>query len=249
MICAIHQPQFLPWLGYFAKIAQSQTFVFLDDVQYKKNEWQNRNRVRIADGWQWLTVPVKYKFGQKINEIFIDNSQDWRAKHWQALITNYQRAPYFKDYRDFFQEVYQQEWEYLAKFNIYLIEEIMRFLGLKKEMKKSSDLRVEGKKTERLVEICKALGADTYLSGSGAKDYLNLKLFEKVNIKVIFQNFLHPIYRQNYPGFEPNMSIIDLLFNEGKKNLSLLRGRENRTLTSYPLPLRERKGRRGGYYV
>ncbi|MCK4244243.1 MAG: WbqC family protein [Candidatus Omnitrophica bacterium] len=225
MICAIHQPQFLPWLGYFDKIDKSDIFVFLDNVQYKKNEWQNRNRIKIAHGWQWLTIPVKYRFGQRINEILIDYSKDWRPKHWQALITNYQKSPYFKDYRDFFQKVYQQNWRYLAEINIYLIRKLMKFLGIEKEMKKASDLGIKGEKTIRLVEICKVLGADTYLSGQGAKDYLDLEKFKRAKIEVIFQEFAHPIYRQNYQGFEPNLSIIDLLFNEGKKSLSLLRGR------------------------
>ncbi|MDI6839375.1 MAG: WbqC family protein [bacterium] len=224
MICAIHQPQYLPWLGYFDKLLRSDFFVLLDDVQYKKNEWQNRNKISTSHGWQWLTVPVHYTFGQKINEVLINNKTNWGKKHLHSLVINYSGTPYFKDYRAFFEEVYSKKWEYLCELNIYLIKNLATFLGIQTELVKSSDLQVDGQKTDRLVNICKKLQADIYLSGEGAREYLDLSLFENEKIKVVFQNFNHPIYPQvKLDGnFQPNMSVIDLLFNYGKDSLKIL---------------------------
>ena len=118
MIVAIHQPQFMPWLGYFDKMDSCDVFVLLDNVQYKKNEYQNRNRIKTSKGWQWLTVPVNYKFPQKINEVMIENSSDWRKKHLHALETNYGKSPYFERYIDRFNGFYQQEWHSLSPVNI-----------------------------------------------------------------------------------------------------------------------------------
>jgi hypothetical protein len=102
LIVAVHQPQYLPWLGYFDKMRRADVFCYLNDVQYKKNEWQNRNRIKTAQNWQWLTVPVRYHFPEKINEVHINNGVDWTRKHLQALITNYRRAPYYKAYISIF---------------------------------------------------------------------------------------------------------------------------------------------------
>ncbi len=232
MICAIHQPQYLPWIGYFDKMQRSDVFVLLDDVQYKKNEWQNRNKIKTPQGWQWLTVPVHYTFGEKINEVLINNATNWGKKHWHALVVNYSGTTYFKDYKDFFEEVYNKQWKYLWELNIYLIKELSAFLGIETRLIKSSELQVEGEKTERLVRICKKLKADTYLSGNGAREYLDLNLFKREKVKVIFQDFEHPVYPQmrwrkneehrqdacaTDDDFQPNMSVVDLLFNCGKK--------------------------------
>lgn len=227
MICAIHQPQYLPWLGYFDKMRRSDVFVLLDDVQYKKNEWQNRNKIKTPQGWQWLTVPVHHTFGEKINEVLINNATNWGKKHLHALVVNYSGAFYSKDYKDFFEGVYNKQWKYLCELNIYLIKKLSAFLGIKTRLIKSSELQVEGQKTERLVHICKKLKADTYLSGKGAREYLELNLFKSKNIKVIFQDFKHPVYPQmrwrNFgDNFQPNMSVIDLLFNCGKESLKIL---------------------------
>lgn len=224
MICAIHQPQYLPWLGYFDKLDKADVFVFLDNVQYKKNEWQNRNKIRTARGWQWITVPVRYNFKQLINQVRIDNSKRWSEIHYHSLLTNYNKAPYFNSYSSFFKNIYSQKWEYLVDINIYFIKYLTQILGITTELIKASQLDVTGQKTVRLVNICKKLGADTYLSGSGAREYLDLSQFEKNNIKVVFQQFHHPVYKQVYPGFELCMSIVDLLFNYGHKSLAVLRG-------------------------
>lgn len=225
MIVGIHQPQYLPWLGYFDKIDKSDIFVLLDDVQFKKNEWQNRNKIRNKEGWQWLTVPVKYKFPELIKEVKINNSINWRKDHYQSLVANYSKAPFFKDYQQFFQELYQKEWEYLVDINIYFIEQLVKFLGITTKLARSSEeIKVEGQSTERLINICKKLGADTYLSGEGGKDYLDVSQFEKEGIKVIFQEFKHPNYQQVFKGFEPYMAVVDLLFNYGNDSLKIIQG-------------------------
>ena len=170
-VVAIHQPQFLPWLGYFDKLDRSDVFCLLDTVQYKKNEFQNRNRIKTADGWQWLTVPVTYRFPQRIYEVGVNQTVDWQRKHLQALKTNYSKAPYFGTYIARFEEFYQQSYELLAEVNVACIRLLMDLLGLKSKVVLSSSLQVETEDpTLRLVEICQALDGDTYLSGrDGAK--------------------------------------------------------------------------------
>lgn len=226
MIVSIHQPQYLPWLGYFDKIDRSDIFVFLDDVQYKKNEWQNRNKIKTKKNWQWITLPVLYKFGQKISEVLINNTVNWKRKHWTALLTNYSKAKYFKEYKDFFEDTYNRNWNYLVDINIDIISYLIGALGIRTQLVRASEFKLGGKGSAHLVDICKKLGADRYLSGMGGRDYLQLEEFEKSKIKVIFQDFQHPVYSQLYEkntGFISHMSIVDLLFNYGKDSLAVLK--------------------------
>lgn len=218
MIVTIHQPEYLPWIGFFDRIYKADVFVILDNVQYQKNAFINRNKIKTSQGWQWLTVPVKQRESRKkINEIEINNKTDWRAKHWKALLYNYNKAPYFKKYSDFFEKVYKKNWNLIADLDIYLIENIMHMFGVKKEIKKSSLLKARGKADDLLINICKELEADTYLPGPGPKiyGYMDLEKFKKQNINVVFQEFTHPVYVQQFAKkeFIPNLSIIDLLFN------------------------------------
>lgn len=216
MIITIHQPEYLPWIGFFDRVSKADIFVILDDVQYQKNGFINRNKIKTSQGWQWLTVPVKERESmKKINEVEINNQIDWRQNHWKSLLYNYNKAPCFKKYSDFFEENYKKKWDSLADLDIYLIENIMDMLGIKTETKISSLLNIKGEATDRLVNMCKMLGVDTYLSGPGGKEYMDLDKFKKQNINVIFQEFTHPIYVQQFGEFIPNLSIIDLLFNQG----------------------------------
>jgi hypothetical protein len=225
MIIAIHQPQYLPWLGYFHKMLKADIFVILDDVQYKKNEWQNRNKIRTLKSWQWLTVPVQHNFGQNIDRVEIVKTSNWQRKHYHALVINYGKSPYFKKYEPFIRSTYDRPWEYLIDLNIHFIEFLFKALGGKAKIIKSSGLNVALHKTERLVEICKKLKADSYISGNGASEYIDLELFKKNGIKVIFQDFKHPHYKQVYSNFEPGMSVVDLLFNHGERSLEVLKGK------------------------
>jgi len=224
MIISVHQPQYLAWIGYFHKILKSDAFVFLDDVQYKEREYQNRNRIKTKDGSQWLTVPV-LKSGQrfiKINEAAIDNGQKWQKRHWKAICSNYSQAPYFKQYSGFFEDLYSRQWDKLVDLNIHMIKGINGILGIQKDISLSSQLGVQSAKTQRIIDICRALQADTYLSGQGGKDYLKEELIASAGLKLIYQDFRHPEYVQCYDGFLPYMSMIDLLFNCGKDALSIL---------------------------
>ncbi|MDR7415096.1 MAG: WbqC family protein [Armatimonadota bacterium] len=231
MIVAAHQPHYLPWLRYVDKVVRSEVFVLLDDAQYTKNGWQNRNRIKTAQGWTYLTVPVEDPFGKPIVEVRICNRESWRRKHWNALRTNYGRAPYFRRYAEVFEAVYAREWESLWELNLHLLAEILRALGAGTQLVRSSELGVPGRATERLVAICRALGADVYLTGDyAATNHLDVGLFEEAGIEVRLQNWSCPTYRQLFPqaGFLPDLSVVDLLFNEGDRALEILMGRPDR---------------------
>jgi hypothetical protein len=223
MKIAIHQPQYLPWLGYFDKIDQADVFVLLDDVQYKKNEWQNRNKIRNADGEQWLTVPVLHDFGQLINEIKINDRESWRAKHIKSLEQNYSKAPFFENYFRSFCDIFMVDWEYLSRLNICLIMYFKDALAINTDMIRSSALDVKYSSTERLVEICRRLKADTYISGAGGREYLEEGKFSDSGIKVEYQEYKHPEYEQVFRGFSPYMSVIDLLLCKGPESLDIIR--------------------------
>ncbi|ODS34146.1 MAG: WbqC-like protein family protein [Candidatus Scalindua rubra] len=224
MLIAVHQPQYLPWLGYVDKIDKAEVFVILDNVQFKKNEWQNRNRVKTAQGWQWITVPVLYKFPEKINEVRINNDTNWNRKHLQALITNYSKAPCFANYKSFFEDIFSRSWDRLVDINIEIIKFLISALELKIKLVMASDLKLREEPTERLVDICKTLNGNKYLAGRDGIKYMNLEKFDKEGIEIVFQDFKHPVYNQLYKDFEPGMSAIDLLFNCGDKSLEILRG-------------------------
>ena len=224
MIVAVHQPQYLPWLGYIHKIIQADVFCYLDNVQYKKNEWQNRNRIKTAQDWQWITVPVCYRFPQKINEVEINNRQNWSKKHLQALVTNYRRAPYFDAYFSTLEECFTRGWKRLSELNIFLIEQIRGFLMLQqKPTVLASSLALRDDPTDRLIDICKAVDADTYLSGQDGASYMDLDRFEANNIKTIFQKFNHPVYPQLYDEFQSHLSVNDLLFNCGPESVGIIK--------------------------
>jgi len=227
MIISVHQPQYLPWLGYFHKMYEADAFVFLDNVQYKKREYQNRNRIRTKTGEIWLTVPVLKDIDPYPNilSVRIDNSQKWQKKHWRAIYINYSPTPFFKKYSGFFEDIYKKEWKTLAELNIYIIRYIARSLGIDRPIYLESQLNIEVKNTRRIIGICKALKADTYLSGVGGKNYLDEKQFDLERIKLIYQDFNHPRYPQRYKPFIPFMSIIDLMFNCGEDSLKILIGR------------------------
>jgi arginyl-tRNA synthetase len=224
MIVAIHQPQYLPWLGYFDKIDRSDVFVFLDNVQFKKNEWQNRNKIKTSEKWQWITVPVIHKFGQEISEVKINNTVTWGKKHLNTIITNYSKAPFFKEHVEFFEKTFAREWQYLVDINIHVIQYLTEALGISyKKFVRASEYALSEEPTERLTDICKEMGGDVYLSGKDGANYLDLDKFENEGIQVIFQDYKHPQYPQLYGDFEPYLSVIDLLFNCGPESLSILR--------------------------
>jgi len=223
MIVSVHQPQYLPWLGYFDKIAKSDVFVFLDNVQFKKNEWQNRNRIKTARGWQWLTVPVVHKYPQKISEVKISNTEAWGKKHLQALVTNYSKASFFKDHIAFFESTYAREWRYLVDINIHVILYLTAALGFPgRKFVRASEAMLREEPTARLVDICKHMRGNVYLSGKDGAKYMDTALFEKEGIQVVFQDYQHPQYSQLYGDFVPCLSAVDLLFNCGPESRAIV---------------------------
>jgi len=187
MVIGILQPGYLPWLGFFEQLYRSDVFVIYDDVQYDKQGWRNRNRIKTANGAQWITVPVLVRFSEfpLINKIRIDNRTNWRSKHFSSIKQNYSKASYFKKYIDIFEDIYTQEWECLIDINMVFILKLADCLGIRKEkIVLSSTLHVEGDRLERLVKICKKLNADTFYQGSGARSYMDEDYFLKNDIKI-----------------------------------------------------------------
>ena len=171
MIVTGHQPEFIPYLGFFSKISKADIFVIVDNIQFKKKNFQNRNKIKTREGWMWLTVPVitKGRFEQKICEVEINNSLNWQRKHWASITLNYQKAPFFKEHSGFFEEVYSKEWRLLSEFNEAFIRYIMGQLELDVDVLKSSELGVTGQKTDLLIDICKKTGADTSPASRGSR--------------------------------------------------------------------------------
>ncbi len=224
MIVSIHQPQYLPYLGFFNKVMSSDEFIFLDDVEYSHGSFINRNTIKGPNGNIWLTVPVLS--GNKIiKDIKINNKQNWMKKHLKSIKLNYSKTDYFNDYISIFEEIYSDEWQYISELDIELIKKIFNIIGINVKSCISSELDIEEQEPNmRIIKLCKKIGTDTYLSGVGGKNYMDLDLFRKNNIKVIFQNFKHPEYDQKFGSFVHNMSIVDALFNCGKKEVKKMIG-------------------------
>jgi hypothetical protein len=223
-IVAAHQPQYLPYLGFFHKLAHCDIFVILDDVQFHKNGFQNRNKIKTSQGWQWITVPVLHRFGQTIKEVKINPTVRWQRKHLNAFSTNYSRTPYFRNYIENLTVIIDRQWENLCDLNMELMQWAMDILGLKTPIVCSSSLSVKGTNTERLVNLCLALGAHYYLSGPGGQNYMDISLFERNGIKVVWQQFSAPTYEQVFPkaGFIQNLSVVDALFCCGPETRKFL---------------------------
>jgi len=219
MIVTIHQPMYLPYPGIFNKMKTADIFVFFDDAEYSSGYYYNRNRIKGPNGEIMLTVPVMKKKGIKLNEIEIAQNIHWQEKHLKSLISCYEKSEHFKDYQGFFEEIYSKKWSKLHDLNMKTTLYLMENLDIDVPFYFSSKLLKEGNLlgTKRLVEICKSLDAKTYLSGISGRDYLEIELFKENSIIVEYQNHTTKEYKQLYPPFISNLSIIDLLFNMGEK--------------------------------
>lgn len=223
MRITIHQPQFMPWLGYLDKIDQADLFIVLDTVQFKKNEWQNRNRIRTSNGWQWLTVPVLQRFGQRIDEVTINPTASWRDQHLRALRMHYARAPHRDPYLAGLRELYEQPWERLYELNLAVIRWLLQSFGITTPVRCASEWTAREEPTDRLIDLCRGVGATQYLAGPGADGYMDKGRFEASGVRLEMQTFHHPVYRQVYQPFEPNLSAIDLLFMQGPDAVMTMR--------------------------
>jgi len=225
MRVVILQPSYLPWLGYFDQMSRADKFVFLDNVQFTRRDWRNRNKIRTKEGGAWLTVPIvqKGKYGQSLLTTRIDNSIHWRRKHKDTLRHNYSQAPYFDLYFPFFEKLYAREWEFLLDICYESLLYLKDALNIETPVVKSSSLGVMETKGERVYEICHQLGATHYLSGDVGRNYLFHDAFLKHGVSLEFHNYKHPVYQQRFPGFIPYLSVVDLLFNFGEQSLDILR--------------------------
>lgn len=224
MICTVHQPNYLPYLGFFEKAYRSDIFILYDTTQFKKNDWQNRNKICTKDGWQWISVPVLHNFGQKIYEVNIKDAGRSLEKNWRSLKVNYGRAPYFKQYSPGFEEIYFSGIENLSELNCRIIIKAAEYLGIDTKFIRSSELpRIETVSTQALIDLTKLAGAETYISGGEGVNYLDMDLWNSTGLKILFQKYHHPVYRQfNSQVFQPYMNFLDLLFNCGDKSLEIL---------------------------
>lgn len=224
MVLTAHQPVYLPWLGLFHKIALSDAYCFFDDVQYQIKDFNNRSKVKTAQGPLWLTVPVLrdgYR-QKKIWEIEINNSVDWRKKHWKSIYLSYKKAPFFETYAAFFEDVYKKDWKYLTELNEYLLKWFLKELGIDVTYSKATEQSFEGYKSDLVLDMCKKLGADVYIFGKLGEEYADKKAFAREGMKIYFQNYKHPVYLQLHGDFSPYMSIVDLLFNHGPQSMEIL---------------------------
>lgn len=225
MVIGILQPGYLPWLGFFEQLHRCDVFVIYDDVQYDKDGWRNRNRIKTANGVQWLTVPVHVNFNERplINEVRIDNKVNWRKKNLASIRHNYSRAPFFRDYIHIFEDAYSRDWEYLVDIDVHFILKLSESLGLGgRKIVRSSGLDITGDRIQRLINICRLFEGDTFYEGAAGMNYIDQASWTEHGIRVEFQDYAHPVYRQLYGEFVPHLSVIDLIFNHGEESLSIL---------------------------
>lgn len=218
-----HQPTYLPWPGLFHKISLADVFVFMDDVQYLAQDWNNRNRIRTPQGWQWLTVPVRLKQSASLRlcDIRIDTSRrgtrdDWQARHWRTLEVNYRRAAHFDRYAPWLEECYlRRRWERLAELCEVQLLWLMEQLELAPKFVRASECGFTEKKSALVLEHCQRFAAGICVTGAQGKNYIDHATFAAAGVKVYHQYYRVPEYTQAWPGFEWHLSVLDLLFNHG----------------------------------
>jgi hypothetical protein len=231
MIIAAHQPLYLPWLGFFHKMEQADLFVLVDHVQYEAQNFQNRNRVKVNNGVQWLVVPIEHRGSvaplcEKRIAAARASRHHWQRRSWRTLTLHYRRAPWFHRYAGALEEVYTRPWERLVDLNLHLIRLCMEWLEIDRPLVLSSQLKPLGHRTEMILSICRAVGAHGYLSGiGGSLAYLDTDRLRAEGIDVRWQQFQHPVYPQRYPalGFVRGLSALDLILNCGPGSGALLR--------------------------
>jgi len=228
MIVAAHQPHFMPWLGYLDKLAKADLFVVMDDLQYEAQNFQNRQRLKLQSGAPWLTVPLERgNQSDRICDKRIDNSgsvkQHWQRRTWLTIEHNYCRSPFFETYAPALRDVFTRPWTTLLELDLHILELARRWFGITTPMLRASTLKLTGQKTDRLIAMCKAVGARAYLTGNGGSaGYLDSEQMGRAGVGVIWQIFQHPIYPQRYPGFVSHLGFLDLLFNCGEASREIL---------------------------
>lgn len=221
---AVLQPGYLPWLGYFDLLSKADVFVHYDDVQFDKHGWRNRNRVKGPKGAIWLTVPVLHhgRGGQSILEVEIDDRRNWRRKHLSTISQLYAHAPFVDAFLPGLRAIIERPWRRLVDLDLALIDWLAAQIGISTPCYRASQLDVGGDRIERLVNLCKHLGASRYISGNAARDYLDVTRFAAASIEVVWHDYAHPTYAQQHGEFVPYLSVLDLVLNAGARSLSVL---------------------------
>jgi hypothetical protein len=226
----IMQPAYLPWLGFFDRVVKSDLLIVLDHVAMDRNsktKYANRNRIRTSAGGIWLTVPLLNRGRDApLDSIEIDNTQRWQEKHWRSIETSYARAPCYAQLAGLLKPFYEKPWKRLSELDDGIMETLLAALGIRTPWRRSSSMKHEGAGSELILSLCRSAGATRYISGPFGRDYLDAHAFAAAGIRLAFHDYPHPQYSQAYPGFEPYLSVIDLLFNHGEKSLTILRSGE-----------------------
>lgn len=222
----MHQPNYLPWIGLFSKVSLADCFVLYDTAQYGRKSTTARNKIRTSTGSSYLTVPVgKRPASTRICDVALPQNELWKERHWQMIHDNYVHTPFFPCYEAFFRDLYSQDYSYLSQLNEAVIRYLLTCFHIGVGVIRTSQLEVDPElhHTDLLIAYLKQLGADVYLSGPSGRNYLEAEKFARNGIDLKFFQFSPPCYRQRFPGFEPNMSAIDLLFNVGPESCFLIR--------------------------
>ncbi len=221
MIISAHQPAFMPWLGYLHKIAVSEKFVLLDQVQFEKNSFINRNYIMGQNGPFLLTVPIKIKnhLTNTIMDIAIASESNWKKKHLNSIYLNYKKAPFFKNHFSFFEEVYSNEWDTILSLNNTILNYLLKVFEINTEIINMSELQIHGTKTELIINLCKKLEAKQFIFGSKGKEYSDIKLANKENIDFLFQNYSIKKLPYRSDIFEQALSSVDIIFNLNQSSL------------------------------
>ena len=229
---AMVQSCYIPWKGYFDLINSVDHFLLYDDAEYSKNSWRNRNRIKTANGLQWLTIPVAYsgRSRQRIDAVQVSDP-GWRDRHWKSLSQSYAKARFFDDYAGGLEQLYLGGTEKrLSAINRTFVEHVCDLLGIQTKISWTSDLDVDGTSTERVVGLCRAVGADVYLSGPTARDYLEVDQFDRAGIEVAWMDYSgYPEYPQPHPPFEHAVTVLDLLLSTGPEARDYMKSFATRT--------------------
>ncbi len=233
-VLVAHQADCLPWLGFFSKASMGDLFLLLDDTQFKTKNFQNRNKIRFPnkEGWIWLTIPVEktMKFQNMLKVEMLCN--DWKRHHLKSIKMSYAKAPYFTEVFEEISSFFNHSTNLLVEFNLHLIKYGLKKFNINLPFYRVSELlkqgcTIEGKKNDLVLSLCKVVKADVLVLGSGGREYADIEFFKKNNVKIVFQDFKHPIYNQYHGNFLPYMSFIDILFNEGIENSIQILGKSD----------------------
>ncbi len=224
MKAVIEQPTYLPWAGYYGMMDIVDTFVFYDDVQFEAHTWQQRNRIKTAQGVQWLTVPVIKHFGQNINQVEIDYHLEWRKKHWETIKQAYSKSPCWGYSSHFWEELYGARFVYLSDLNQYITRTIAESMECRlPKFLKSSDFVLKGTSNERLIDLLTQLGATEFYEGMAGKDYIDEAAFKRAGIQLTWFDYKPPVYPQLHEHFVSHLSALDLVCNVGNKAIEYIR--------------------------